>query len=71
MAAVRCFGVALGQPRPERDRPGFGPQVAGSREGQQVVRALDTAAAGPGRSQITDAIKVYERDVLHDVTWHP
>ena len=22
-------------------------------------------------TQITDAMKVYERDVLHDVTWHP
>jgi hypothetical protein len=25
----------------------------------------------PTRSQIRDAMKIYERDVLHDVTWHP
>jgi hypothetical protein len=25
----------------------------------------------PTRTLITDTMKVYERDVLHDVTWHP
>jgi uncharacterized protein (UPF0332 family) len=38
---------------------------------EQVIQALDAAAVEPVRTQITDAMKVYERDVLHDVTWHP
>jgi hypothetical protein len=36
-----------------------------------VIRVLDAAAIEPTRTQITDAMKVYERDVLHDVTWRP
>ena len=36
-----------------------------------IIGVLDTAAVEPIRTQITDAMKVYERDVLHDVTWHP
>jgi len=38
---------------------------------EQVIQALDAAAVDPIRTQITDTMKVYERDVLHDVTWHP
>ncbi len=38
---------------------------------EQIIQALDAAAVEPVRTQITDAMKVYERDVLHDVTWHP
>jgi uncharacterized protein (UPF0332 family) len=38
---------------------------------QQIIQALDAARTDPIRTQITDAMKVYERDVLHDVTWHP
>jgi uncharacterized protein (UPF0332 family) len=37
----------------------------------RIIHTLDTAAIEPTRSQITDAMKIYERDVLHDVTWHP
>jgi uncharacterized protein (UPF0332 family) len=36
-----------------------------------IIQALDAAAIEPTRTQITDAMKIYERDVLHDVTWHP
>jgi uncharacterized protein (UPF0332 family) len=36
-----------------------------------IVQALDAAAVEPIRTQITDAMKIYERDILHDVTWHP
>jgi uncharacterized protein (UPF0332 family) len=38
---------------------------------EAVIQALDAAAVEPVRTQVTDAMKVYERDVLHDVTWHP
>jgi uncharacterized protein (UPF0332 family) len=38
---------------------------------EEVIRALDAAAIDPVRTQITDAMKIYERDVLKDVTWHP
>jgi uncharacterized protein (UPF0332 family) len=38
---------------------------------EEVIQALDAAAVEPVRTQVTDAMKVYERDVLHDVTWHP
>lgn len=36
-----------------------------------VIQVIETAAHEPTRTQITDAMKTYERDVLHDVTWHP
>jgi hypothetical protein len=32
--------------------------------------ALD-GVVEPTRTQITDAMKIYERDVLQDITWHP
>jgi hypothetical protein len=31
----------------------------------------DAARLEPIRTQITDAMKIYERDVLKTVTWHP
>lgn len=38
---------------------------------KRVIQTLDTATAEPLRTQITDAMTIYERDVLHDVTWRP
>jgi uncharacterized protein (UPF0332 family) len=38
---------------------------------EQIIQVFDLAAVEPTRTQITDAMKVYERDVLKDVTWHP
>ena len=38
---------------------------------EDIIQRLDGAAVEPVRTQITDTMKVYERDVLHDVTWHP
>jgi uncharacterized protein (UPF0332 family) len=38
---------------------------------RQIIALLDNATTEPTRTQITDAMKVYERDVLKDVTWHP
>ncbi len=37
----------------------------------RIIQTLQSAALEPTRTQITDAMKIYERDVLHDVTWHP
>jgi uncharacterized protein (UPF0332 family) len=45
--------------------------AAGSvRDVEQIIQALD-AIVEPTRTQITNAMKIYERDVLRDVTWHP
>jgi uncharacterized protein (UPF0332 family) len=38
---------------------------------EEIIQALDAATIEPIRTQITDAMKLYERDVLKDVTWHP
>jgi uncharacterized protein (UPF0332 family) len=39
---------------------------------QDIIRALDAAAADPARRlAITDTMKVYERDTLQEVTWRP
>src|SRR5205807_782937 len=45
--------------------------LAAVRIGEWIILALDAAALAPTRTQITDAMKVYERDVLQIVTWHP
>jgi uncharacterized protein (UPF0332 family) len=41
-----------------------------ARVADRIIQALD-ALTPAARTQVTDAMKVYERDVLHDVTWHP
>jgi uncharacterized protein (UPF0332 family) len=77
--AVRNAGSLLNDLRRERNRadyddhrtitqPGAAQNV---RFAEDVIQALDAAVVEPVRTQITDAMKVYERDVLHDVTWHP
>jgi len=38
---------------------------------ENIIRVLDSARQEPARTQITDAMKIYERDVLQDVTWKP
>jgi hypothetical protein len=38
---------------------------------ERIIQILDAAALEPTRTQITDAMRIYERDVLYDVTWHP
>lgn len=40
-------------------------------EAEDIIQALDAAAVEPIRTQITDVMKIYERHVLKDVTWHP
>jgi uncharacterized protein (UPF0332 family) len=38
---------------------------------ESIIQALDAARQEPARTRIRDAMIVYERDVLHDVTWQP
>ncbi len=45
--------------------------VQGVQWAREIIQSLDTASIEPVRTQITDAMKIYERDVLKDVTWHP
>jgi uncharacterized protein (UPF0332 family) len=44
------------------------PQV---RLADNIIRGLDSALVEPIRSQIATAMRIYQHDVLHDVTWHP
>jgi hypothetical protein len=45
--------------------------VASVRLAEHVIQVLDLARQEPARTQITEAMKIYERDVLKDVTWNP
>lgn len=45
--------------------------TAGVQLAESIVQSLDAGRAQPVCSQITDSMKVYERDVLQDVTWSP
>ncbi len=36
-----------------------------------IIQVFEAAYLDPTRATITDAMKIYERDVLKDVTWHP
>jgi hypothetical protein len=38
---------------------------------EAVIQALDAGRKNPRRTQISDAMKSYERDVLKEVTWRP
>ncbi len=48
------------------------PQAAAAVQlAEGVIQVLDAARQEPTRTRIRDAMIVYERDVLHDVTWQP
>ena len=78
-ADVEAAGNRLNALRRERNRADYDPHVSVSqaiaraqvRRAEEIIQALDAAAIEPVRTQVTDAMKVYERDVLHDVTWRP
>jgi uncharacterized protein (UPF0332 family) len=78
-ADVRIAGNRLNALRGRRNRADYDahpswiqPMAANEvKSAEDIIQALDAAAVDPIRTQITDAMKVYERDVLHDVTWHP
>jgi uncharacterized protein (UPF0332 family) len=78
-AAVRSAGAGLNALRQERNRADYDLALSVRqpealkliRLAEQIIQTLDAARQEPTRTQITDAMKVYERDVLGDVTWHP
>jgi uncharacterized protein (UPF0332 family) len=41
------------------------------RHAEDLLVIFEGAAHEPTRTAIADAMKIYERDVLKDVTWHP
>jgi hypothetical protein len=45
--------------------------TAAVRVAEGIIQVLDTAQQEPARTQVRDAIIVYERDMLGDVTWQP
>lgn len=45
--------------------------IAQTQISQQIIQTLTLAKQEPIRTSITDAMRVYERDVLRDVTWQP
>jgi hypothetical protein len=48
------------------------PQAAAAvRLAEGIIQVLDAAQLEPTRTRMRDAMIVYERDVLRDVTWHP
>jgi uncharacterized protein (UPF0332 family) len=38
---------------------------------RQIIQVLYAAASEPTRTQITDAMKIYETNILRQVTWKP
>jgi uncharacterized protein (UPF0332 family) len=48
------------------------PQAAAAVQlAQGIIQALDAAGQEPARTRMRDAMIIYERDVLRDVSWHP
>jgi hypothetical protein len=45
--------------------------VAAAQTAGGIIQVLGTARQEPARTRIRDGMIVYERDVLHDVTWQP
>jgi uncharacterized protein (UPF0332 family) len=48
------------------------PQAAAATQlAQNIIQVLDAVRQEPTRTLIRDAMILYERDVLHDITWQP
>jgi uncharacterized protein (UPF0332 family) len=48
------------------------PQAAAAVQlAEVIIQVLDASRQDPTRTRVRDAMIAYERDVLHDVTWHP
>ncbi len=75
---VRLAGRELNYLRGERNRADYNlqhpvrqaPATRLVQVAEQLIQILDATSAAT-RIQITDAIKIYERDALKQVTWHP
>src|SRR5947208_5571432 len=78
-AAVIPVGNKLNDLRGERNRADYDAHrsldqalaVGNIQTARTILNVLDAAAVEPVRSQITAAMRDYERDVLKDVTWQP
>ena len=78
-AHVQLAGRELNDLRGERNRADYDVtrsflQAAARghvRVAQRIIQILDSATVEPTWTAITDAMKVYERDVLKEVTWRP
>ncbi len=76
---VQVAGSELNRLRRERNRADYEKAYMASQadclyqvqSARRVLQTLDTCLAEPLRAQITDAMRVYERDVLRMVTWQP
>lgn len=76
---VKNAGSLLNDLRRERNRADYDEyraitQAAAQthvQHAEEIIQALDAAVVEPTRTRITDTMKIYERDVLRDVTWHP
>ncbi len=76
---VKRAGAELDTLRSERNRADYDCHLpfdpvgatAQVRTARQIIHTLDAAAHDPVKTQITDAMKIYERDVLQNVTWGP
>lgn len=45
--------------------------IAQAHIAEQIIQALTLAKQEPIRTSISQAMQIYERNVLHDVTWQP
>lgn len=78
-AAVEQAGRDLDTLRRLRNRADYDdapavtqPQAAAAvRLADDIIQVLDAARLEPTRTRVRDAMIVYERDVLRDVTWRP
>jgi uncharacterized protein (UPF0332 family) len=76
---VARAGAELDTLRSERNRADYDchlsfDQISATAQVQiarQIIQTLEAAAQEPVKTQITDAMKIYERDVLQNVTWGP
>jgi uncharacterized protein (UPF0332 family) len=76
---VQATGSDLNILRNQRNRADYDidqafPQheaVVQIRTARAIIQTLVSCTADPLRTQITDAMRVYERDILKTVTWQP
>jgi len=76
---TQLAGARLGSLQGERNRADYDldhplPQLDAAfqvQRAREIVRALDAAGQEPNKTQSIAAMKIYERDVLQQVTWHP
>ena len=78
-AQVQLAGSDLNTLRRERNRAdydldrtmGHADALLQVQAAERIIQILDTADSEPTRTQITEAMRSYERDVLKELTWRP